>query len=172
MGGHQVKGDLFNKVLKYVSNRWGKQGQEKLSNPRHRLPERWYDFEDFLELLREIDTNLGKGNRKTTFNIGVQLMTKDGRWQTVFKGKDPSKVLTSTKRQGGQYRGGEFSASELDPNSVKVEMSGWPCEGIWCEFYRGRLTGVLELTGRSGKVTKDSCSEGGADRCSFTIVWS
>jgi len=42
-------------------------------------------------------------------------------------------------------------------------------QGVWADFYRGRLEGILELMGRSGSVK--AVREFGNGGFTFTIAW-
>ena len=105
------------------------------------------------------------------YQMGYETVFDDVRWQTVFKGLSPAKVFFSTKRQAGQYTGGNIKAEQLGTKHIRLRMSGWQCGPLWYEFYRGRIQAVMELTSRHGvvEITLDENDE--ETSCTYDIKW-
>jgi len=171
MDEYKVKGDIFLGVLKLVASKWGTHGLECIgANPESIALEQWYPYEDFCTLLSDIKSKLATGNPMIIYQIGFSMVKMDRRWQEVFHSQNPADVFTTNKRQESQYLVGSYSASVLGPKHVQVAMTGGNCRPEWCEFYRGRLQGVLELTGRTGVVHLRQPKAEGSERV-FDIKW-
>jgi hypothetical protein len=153
MSDSQVKGDLFLKVLDAVASRWGTNGlsmiEQDYSGYRE---EQWYPFEDFNNLLATIKSRLGNNNSLSIYQMGFRTMKDDARWSEIFDDQDPAEVFLTTKRQEGQYKVGSVSAIPKGPKHLRIDFNSEETDQLWFEFYRGRLQGVLELTGRTGVV--------------------
>ena len=120
--------------------------------------------------LAKIDVRIGGDRSFSIDQLGHEIMTEDMRWQVIFRASNPGDIFTTTKRQEAQYKGGEVISRLAGDNHVEVTMVGWPGEKIWFEFYRGRLQGVLELTGKKGTVDmKPIDSE--TNECKYDIRW-
>ena len=153
MKGFQVKGDLFISVLSQVARRWGSVGVEEVRvRPDEYSEEEWYDFSEFCKLLGEIKSGPGNNNPMSIYELGVSTIKDDMHWQAIFQRLDPVDVFLSTARQERQYKIGAITPTKLGSKHIRLEYSIEADQGLWLEFYRGRLQGVLELTGRTGVV--------------------
>jgi hypothetical protein len=153
MAESQAKGDIILKVLDQVMKKWGKDGLDIIETyPNKYKEEQWYSFSELLELLSKVKTQLGNNNPMAIYQIGLNTIKKDPRWQGIFCNNKPAEVFLTTKRQDDQYRICEHVATTVGAKHVRVELDGFKGEPVWLEFYRGRLQGVLELTGRTGVV--------------------
>ncbi|MFO7619565.1 MAG: hypothetical protein R6W91_07955 [Thermoplasmata archaeon] len=149
----QVKGDIILRVLDQVIIRWGRNGLDMIGfEPASYLEEHWYPFDDICDILSAIKSRLGNNNPLTVYQLGFRTIKSDPRWQDIFDDADPADVFLTTKRQEDLYRFGAQKAQVMGPKHVRIEMVGEPIDQLWLEFYRGRLQGVLELTGRTGVV--------------------
>ena len=137
-------------------------------------PETWYPLSDFVGLVENVRDHLSETD-KSTFNLGKGTITDDERWKWDFKGMNPEDVFSGTSRQNAQYKVGEFSVIETSPGFLQLQMSLWERDArireIWSEFYRGRLQGILDLTGSKGNVEmKYRPPDDGKDTV-YTIMW-
>jgi hypothetical protein len=117
-----------------------------------------------------VKSRLGNNNPLAIYQIGFNTIKKDPRWQGLFGNKNPAEVFLSTKRQDDQYMVCAHIATTIGAKHVRVELDGFKGEPVWLEFYRGRLQGVLELTGRTGVVHLLPCGEKEGAR-TFDIKW-
>ncbi len=160
MSENKAKGDLFHHVLAYVNKKWGKESLEKLGKAQKDYrPADWYSFPEFCNILTDINTKLGNSDGQAVNQMGCEMIKNDFRWRTIFKGRNPVYVFITTKRQDTQYTGGVYSARVIEDKSIRIYISDWDCDFIWYEFIRGRLQGVLELTGHDGVVDMKRADE-------------
>ncbi len=171
MDDHRIKGDVFIGVLKLVASKWGRVGLESIgTGPEEYALEQWYPYSDFCDLLMKVRKQLAQGNPMIIYQIGFNMVKIDRRWQEIFGAMNPGDVFTTTKRQESQYRVGTYSAEPVGPKHIRVTLLCNECRHEWCEFYRGRLQGVLELTGRTGVVHLQPPKEKDGARI-FDIKW-
>ena len=171
MAEYEVKGELFIKTLELAGFKPG--GSCAMAGNRTQDDftwEKWYPYEDFCGLLADIKSAIGKGNPMIIYQLGFSIMKRDRHWQDTFGHMDPAEVFTSTRRQETQYRVGSYSAAALGKKHILVTMDCKECRPEWCEFYRGRLQGVLELTGRTGVVHLQPADGPNAARV-YDIKW-
>jgi hypothetical protein len=139
------------------------------------LPEGWYPFGDFCRLLSRIHNDLGKGDPVHIFRMGKRTVIDDDRWRNLFQNKNPKEVFTTTRRQEAQYDVGDFIVKSVKEGHITIRASLWDCEeteaALWSEFYRGRISGILELTGRDGKVEMDTDFTEDKKCCTYEIAW-
>jgi hypothetical protein len=169
MAGYQVKGDVFIKVLELVGMKWGADGLQAVGNGSY-LEEKWYPYENFCDLLNRVKSTLANGNPMIIYQLGFNVVKKDRRWQEIFGCLNPADVFVTTKRQEDLYHVGTYTSAAIGPKHVQVTLTGKDCRPEWCEFYRGRLQGVLELTGRTGVVHLQPAKEMDEARV-FDIKW-
>jgi hypothetical protein len=149
---NKVKGDVFIGVLRLAASKWGADGLVRIGrDPKDYAAEQWYPYEDFCDILLGVKS-LARGNPMIIYQLGFNIVKIDPRWQEIFSSKNPAEVFVTTKRQDSQYIVGEYSALMKGAKHVEVRVRCPGCRPEWCEFYRGRLQGVLELTGRTGVV--------------------
>lgn len=143
--------------MEYIKKKWGRKGLEAVdARPEDYPMEKWYPFEDYCDLLGRIGRELGQDNGKLVAHMGEEMMSHDVRWRTIFKGKKPEDIFTSTKRQDAQYAVGHMNVVDTENHNVILKEKLWEpsCKysELWNNFYQGRLQGVLNLTGRKGNV--------------------
>ncbi len=172
MPDNKAKGDLFQHVLAYVRKKWGRDALEDLDKtPEQYRPAEWYAFSEFCTVLTDINAKLGDGDDLAVFHMGCEMIKNDFRWRTIFKGRSPVYVFKSTKRQDTQYTGGVNTANIIADKHIRIAMSGWDCDYIWYEFIKGRLQGVLELTGNNGTVDMTEVNESDHTGFTYDITW-
>ena len=171
MPENQAKGDMFLKVLNQVVNKWGNRGLKEIgADPSKYKMEQWYPFADLCDILSNVKLKLGDNNPLSVYQLGFRIIKDDPRWHNVFDDQDPATIFLSTKRQEGQYRAGTQSLERIGEKHVRVELQNWDCDEVWYDFFRGRLQGVLELTGRTGVVHLQPADEDKAIRI-LDIKW-
>ncbi len=172
MDEYSVKGDVFIGVLRLVASKWGARGLGSIgAGPGDYAREQWFPYDIFCNLLSKIKQELAPGNPMIIYQIGFNMVKIDRRWQEIFGPMDPAEVFATTKRQESQYRVGTYSAAAIGPKHIQVTLVCKDCRPEWCEFYRGRLQGVLELTGRTGVVHLQLPRDRNGPRV-FDIKWS
>lgn len=153
MPEYQAKGDVFLKVMEQVVKKWGNHGLQEIgADPNQYRMEQWYPFTDLCDTLLDIKVKLGNNNPLTVYQLGFRMIKEDPRWQGIFDDHDPAEIFLSTKRQEGQYHAGSQNLKKISAKHIQVDLLNWGCDDVWYDFFRGRLQGVLELTGRTGVV--------------------
>jgi hypothetical protein len=171
MTDSQVKGDIILKVLDAVVSKWGQNGLEIIGYEHASYrQEQWYSFEEMCSLLSSVKSRLGNNNPLTIYQLGFRTVKEDPRWHDVFDDQDPAEVFLTTKRQEAQYKVGTQTAINLGPKHVRIDFKTEETDFSWFEFYRGRLQGVLELTGRTGVVHLQPMESGNGLR-SYDVKW-
>ena len=171
MSENQAKGDVFLKVLDQVVKKWGNRGLEEIyANPSQYKMEQWYPFADLCSILENVKTKLGNNNPLSVYQLGFRIIKDDSRWQDVFFDQNPAEIFLSTKRQEAQYKAGTQSLERIGEKHIRVELQNWDCDEVWYDFFRGRLQGVLELTGRTGVVHLNPDKNDGSIRI-LDIKW-
>jgi hypothetical protein len=171
MAESQAKGDIILKVLDQVMIKWGKDGLDTIgTDPKKYNVEQWYSFSELCGLLSKVKSRLGNNNSLAIYQIGFNTIKKDPRWQGIFCNTNPAEVFLTTKRQDDQYTVCTHVATPVGAKHVRIELNNFTGEPVWLEFYRGRLQGVLELTGRTGVVHLLPPGEK-ADTRIFDIKW-
>jgi len=153
-----VKGELFVNAIAYIHKKWGADGLDTMGFLEDQFkPDTWYGLDEFCQLLDSLYKFLHVTDPTEPFKIGKWIVTSNMRWAAVFQGKDPGDVFTSNQKQKKAYNVGEFRGVHQIGKEVSIHSTIWTDNkrhlDLWAEFYRGRLTGVLELTGRCGQVT-------------------
>ncbi len=169
-----IRGNFFQQALDHVNRRWGQAGLDKIGESHDNyLPEQTYPFENFCELLLKISNVLGEHSITDFSKLGGDMVRADERWKLMFKGQNPKEVFSTTKRQDDRYQVGNFELESAKDSEVKLTMKlkvgKKEHRGLWVEFYKGRLAGVLELTGHTGTVKVNPKKAKGAYQ--YTIMW-
>ena len=153
MPENQAKGDVFLKILDQVVKKWGNRGLKEIgADPSQYKVEQWYPFSELCSTLSNIQAKLGNNNPLSVYQLGFRIIKDDPRWQDVFHDQNPAEIFLSTKRQEAQYKAGTQELERVGEKHIRVELQNWDCDDVWYDFFRGRLQGVLELTGRTGVV--------------------
>ena len=173
----QIRGELFIKVVRYINKKWGAEGLEKLNIDLGQYKQDvWYGLDEFCDLIDGLYDVLGVTDSTEPFKIGKWIVTNNPRWMACFRGMDPKDVFTGSEHQELQYVVGEFKGAHSKPNEVSVHSTVWTTDqrhlDVWCEFYRGRLQGVLDLTGYQGEVSTISEMLENEATCTYKITWT
>lgn len=167
----RVKGEVFQTVFRLVAGKWGQEVLDGIrADPDSYAPGEWYHYSAFCDILTAVKDAVGRSNPMIIYQLGFSTMKKDARWSELFQTMNPADVFRSTERQDTQYRVGHYSAEAKGNKHIQVKMTLPDCRPEWCEFYRGRLQGVLELTGRTGVVHLQRETGSGGERI-FDIKW-
>ena len=168
-----IRGNFFIQALEYVKRKRGPKGLADIGRrPDEYISGHKYDFEEFCELVVMINNTVEDGKPSFFPKIARDMMIADPRWPVLFRNMDPKEVFINTNRQEGQYEVGSFEPEDVQDRRITMKMKMWGGEphhqDMWAQFYKGRLGGILELTGHDGTV--EVAGEGG--QYLFTIEWS
>lgn len=175
-GQARVKGDLIIKSLKYFEKKFGQGALDDLDSTQDDFkPQVWYPFEDFISLLDYLVQKSASQDIKEVYRLGHYMIVNDVRWAGIFKGRNPADVFTSNKNQDHQYEVGDFKGIIASGNMVSINSTIWAKNddelNLWSEFYRGRIQGVLDLTGYSGKVERFLSTDKGEHLVTYNLTW-
>ena len=171
----EVKGLMFIETYNFIQKKWGSEGLKKFGlDPGTHRSEVWYPFEEFCELLERTVRHSGKGEM-LPYHIGIWTVVVDPRWNGVFAGKDPKEVLGGTKHQSKVYRVGDVKDTVVEDGRIRIFYDLWNRDPahteVWSEFYRGRLKGILDLTGKKGEVQKSIDPLSAQRTITYDIRW-
>ncbi len=170
----KVKGDVFLRVIRALKNQRGSNILDRLSkDPDRYKSEAWYAFSEFLSMLKDIREITE--DQDIIFRLARSVIMKDDRWVYYFEGQDPEKVFKENKKQNGLFQMGEFKVLETSPGFMRLEMVPWDDGmdgyGLWVDFYRGTMQGVLDLTGKNGNIVKKRMPGGDDSSVVFCLNW-
>jgi hypothetical protein len=172
----QVKGELFIKTHAFILKKWGMERAKKIGlDQSFYKPEAWYPLEEFCAVFASIAGVMGGEAANHAYIIGHTTMLSDVRFAFLFKDKDPKEGFNSSRNQTKVQQTGDFKGSSESSNSISVYTNVWTADDktadIWSEFYRGRSQGVLDLTGKKGKVEKITDFSGSEKVVTYEIRW-
>jgi len=184
-----IKGASIVPTLKFLKEKFGKEGLDKVMGPlseasrtelQHLSTSQWYSLECFVELLKAIQTQLGKGldDMDILRETGRYASTEGLMWMNwlYLKVQDPFSLAEKYSLLWSSfYNSGTFDLLEMDREGKKVRfrLSGFKVKDR--QFYE-RLSGWIEgaiatAGGKSPKVTYDLKLEGGKAVCELLCVF-
>ena len=171
-----MKGNFFERILQFVKKKLGPKGLEEIGiTPGDHNVEQWYPYPEFCQILATTKDLFPDLHPSGLFRIGHFTMAKDERWQTMFKGQEPKETFSTNKRQDALFMVGRFLVEKVEDEMVQVRMTLWSKEEadneLWAEYYWGVMSGVLDLTGTEGKITKDMEKDGEKKVWIYRVMW-
>ncbi len=172
----EVKGELFQQAQSYVQRKWGMEGAVKISlDPDQFKPEEWYPLEDFTELLADIVHDLADANMEEAYKVGRWMVMNNVKWAGIFSARKPQDIFSSNANQKTEYKVGEVRGLLIHPNSLQLHIEMWTDDKesayIWGQFYRGRLQGVLDLSGTKGQARVIVDYEEDKHSLTYDLTW-
>jgi len=172
----KIKGNFFERLFLYIKKKLGPTGLEKLGvTPGEHKVEQWYPYEEFCELLNRSAQLFPDLQPSALFKIGQFTMSKDERWQQLFKDQDPHDVFETNQRQDALFMIGRFAIEDMGDNNVTVRMTLWSTDedhnDLWAEYYQGIVQGVMDATGTTGTVEMEKDTGGERLAWIYLINW-
>ena len=179
-----VKGVHLANVFKFVKWKRGVLGIQRFLEAWHAEPGRnkittdtfiekeWYDYELYMELLRVADKTVGTGDLSKIYEIGYWNIKNLGHLSYLARTPDIYEFLKSaTTNWHAVY---DFGAVEIDDGQAKrlvIRYIGFPESLEKCHYFRGSLTGMMEICGLNGTVEAIKCNTKGDNCCEFVLTW-
>ena len=179
-----VKGVHLVNVLKFVKWKRGILGIQRFmeaweSGPgRAKITEQtfiekeWYDYELYLELLRVADSTVGKGDLSKIYEIGYWNIKNLGHLSYLARVPDIREFMKNAQINWRQvYDFGAVEIVEDTDNKIVIQYTGFPNAPEKCQYFKGSLTGMMEICGLKGTVEITKCNTKGDDLCEFVLAW-
>jgi len=180
-----IKGIHILNVIEFVRNKRGKIGLNALFeriNSGKAKPEKvnedsfvekeWYPYDLYLEFLSTADDVTGTGDLGRCFEMGYQTIKNLGHLSYLTTSPDLSDLVKGAKDNWNRiYDFGKLEIVEESDRKLVIQYHGFPKSKAKCEYFRGSLTGTLELCGLKGEVVETACNTEGAAWCEYTLTW-
>lgn len=180
-----IKGIHIINVIEFVRNKRGQIGLDMLFerinedkikpkklNEKSFVEKDWYPYELYLEFLATADDVTGNGSLARCYEIGFQTIQHLGHLSYLARIPDVHEFLNKAQNSWGHvYDFGNVEAVEEKEKKIVVRYHGFPKSKAKCEYFRGSLSGMLELCKLKGHVEETACNMEGAAWCEFTLTW-
>jgi len=180
-----IKGTHIINVLKFVKNKRGIMGLENLlekmnqNQDKHQaltedsfIEKEWYPYELYLEFLIAADEICGTGDMSRIYEMGHRTVQNLGHLSYLTREDSVFEFLKNGSANWSKfYDFGRLEIVEKRVGKIVVRYHEFPDAKAKCEYFRGSITGMIELCGIDGKVEQTACNTKGSEYCEFTITW-
>jgi hypothetical protein len=180
-----VKGIHLSNVFKFVKWKRGILGLTRFKEEIKDLPgcakadeatfteKDWYDYDLYMQLLTAADKIVGNGNLSKIYEIGVWNIRNLGHLSYLARKPDIHEFINGAiKNWGNVYDFGGIDVPEDSGRKIVIRYRGFPDAPEKCQYFRGSLTGMMEICGLHGEVKESACNTKGAEWCEFTLSWN
>ncbi|MDO9537807.1 MAG: hypothetical protein Q7J68_05775, partial [Thermoplasmata archaeon] len=170
-----VKGVHLANVFRFVKWKRGLLGLTKFNDEIRKLPEcskldensfvekDWYDYELYLKLLNIADKVVGTGDLSKIYEIGLWNIRNLGHLSYLaMKPEIHDFMNNAVKNWRSVYDFGSLEVVENTNRKIVVRYMGFPPAPEKCQYFRGSITGMIELCGLDGKCEQTACNVKGA----------
>ena len=181
---NQIKGVHLVNVFKFIKWKRGILGTQRFleawhSDPKHKkiTPETfvekdWYDYDLYLEMLNVADKVVGLGDLSKIYELGYWNIKNLGHLSYLASKPDINDFINNAQKNWNQvYTFGGVEIIENSPRKIVMRYKGFPKSPEKCHYFKGSLTGMMEICHLEGKVEETACNAKGADYCEFTLSW-
>ncbi len=184
MTGQHVKGIHLANVFKFVRWKRGLLGLKRFQDEIKNLPgcskadentfveSNWYDYGLYIELLAAADRVCGNGDMSKIYEVGLWNIRNLGHLSYLARKPDVRVFIQGAIT--GWHNVYDFGGVELvedSPKKIVMRYKGFPDAPEKCQYFRGSLTGMMEICGLEGKVEHTACNTKGAEYCEFVLSW-
>jgi predicted hydrocarbon binding protein len=180
-----IKGIHIINVIEFVRKKRGKNGLDALfqrinkgkPKPQHVfensfVEKEWYPYDLYLEFLSTADDVTGTGDMARCFEMGYQTIKNLGHLSYLARSPNVHDFLKGAQESWHHvYDFGSVESIVDEENKLVVRYHGFPKSKVKCEYFKGSLTGMLELCGLKGEVKETACNTEGAAWCEYTLTW-
>jgi predicted hydrocarbon binding protein len=132
----------------------------------------WYPYDLYLEFLSTADDVTGSGDLSRCFEMGYQTIKNLGHLSYLARVPNVHDFLKRAQDSWHHiYDFGSVEAVVDEEHKLVVRYHGFPKSKAKCEYFRGSLTGMLELCDLKGEVVETTCNTEGAGWCEYTLTW-
>jgi hypothetical protein len=180
-----VKGIHLSNVFKFVKWKRGLLGLTRFKEGIKDLPgcakadestfveKDWYDYDLYMQLLTAADKICGNGDLSKIYEIGLWNIRNLGHLSYLARKPDIHEFINGAiKGWGNVYDFGGIDVPEDSPKKIIIRYKGFPDAPEKCQYFRGSLTGMMEICGLHGSVEESACNTKGADYCEFVLTWN
>lgn len=185
LGEGNIKGIHILNVIEFVKKKRGKNGLDALFqrinkdrtkpnhvNEKNFVEKEWYPYDLYLEFLSTADDVTGTGNLARCFEMGYQTIKNMGHLSYLTRSPNLHDFVKSARDNWNRvYDFGKLEIVEETDKKLVLQYHGFPKSKAKCEYFRGSLTGTLELCKLKGEVKETVCNMDGAAWCEFTLTW-
>ncbi|MBU4032491.1 MAG: hypothetical protein KKH41_04465 [Candidatus Thermoplasmatota archaeon] len=181
---HHVKGIHLANVFRFVKWKRGILGLRRFQDEIKNIPDcakadettfvekDWYDYELYMKLLNAADRICGNGDLSKIYEIGVWNIRNLGHLSYLARNPDINEFIEGAiKSWSNVYDFGGVELVESSANKMVIRYLGFPPAPEKCQYFKGSLTGMMELCGLHGKVEVNACNTEGSDYCEFVLTW-
>lgn len=185
MEGQHVKGIHLANVFRFVKWKRGILGLRRFQEDIRNLPhcakateqtfveKDWYDYDLYLKLLFAADKVCGTGDLSKIYEIGLWNIRNLGYLSYLARKPDIHEFVDgAVKGWNNVYDFGGIEIPEETPNKMIIRYKGFPPSPEKCQYFRGSLTGMMEICNLDGTVEETACNTKGQDYCEFTLTWA
>ncbi|KYK30834.1 MAG: hypothetical protein AYK23_04355 [Candidatus Proteinoplasmatales archaeon SG8-5] len=180
-----IKGTHILNVIEFVKSKRGKIGLDALFqriNSGKSKPEQvtensfvekeWYPYDLYLEFLSTADDVTGTGDLTRCFEMGYQTIKNLGHLSYLTRSPNLHDFVEGAINNWNRiYDFGRLEIAKESENEIVIQYHGFPKSKAKCEYFRGSLTGTMELCGLKGGVVETACNTEGAAWCEYTLTW-
>ena len=181
-----IKGTHIINVIKFVKNKRGLIGLndlfEKLNQGQStpgKLTEDsftekdWYSYDLYIQFLVTADEITGNGDLSRIYEMGHRTVQNLGHLAYLTREDSVSTFLKNGSENWDKfYDFGKLEVVTEAKGKIVVRYHGFPEEKAKCEYFRGSITGMIEICGiEDAKVEQTACNCEDGDYCEFTIIW-
>ncbi len=184
MAEQHVKGIHLANVFRFVKWKRGLLGLKRFQDEISTLPgcakateatfieKEWYDYGLYMKLLNVADRVCGNGDLSKIYEIGLWNIRNLGHLSYLARKPDIHEFIQGAiKSWGNVYDFGGVELVEETPKKIIMRYIGFPDAPEKCQYFRGSLTGMMEICGLHGSVESTACNTKGAEYCEFTLKW-
>lgn len=180
-----IKGTHIINVIEFVRRKKGAIGLKMLFDrinqnkvkPRHfsekSFQEKdWYPYDLYLEFLATADDVTGVGDLSRCYEIGFQTIQHLGHLSYLARAPNIHDFIkNATENWFKVYDFGRIEIVQETARSIILRYHGFPKSKAKCEYYKGSLSGMMDLCRLKGDVKKTACNTEGASYCEYVLTW-
>ena len=140
--------------------------------PETFIEKEWYDYDTYMELLRVGDQTVGTGDLSKIYEIGYWNIKNLGHLSYLAMAPDIHDFLKGgVDNWSSVYDFGGVEVDNPQPKKLIIKYTGFPETPEKCQYFKGSLTGMMEICGLKGTVEVSKCNTKGDDCCEFVLAW-
>ena len=137
----------------------------------------WYPYGAYRDLLREVDEQLGDGERSLMYEVGRFTSRHEGETMIeLFSGRSTVELLlkSSASLWEAYCDTGRFVTLEVASERLVAELRGFPAVSAHhCRLLVGWIEGMgLAAGAQTCRVEKNRCVHRGDDCCGYRVLWT
>lgn len=132
----------------------------------------WYPYELYIDFLTEADEICGTGDYSKIFDIGRHTIQNLGHLSYLTRAPDIFEFTeNAVKNWKSVYDFGRLEVVEKEEKRIVLRYHGFPKYRQTCRYFKGSLTGTLDICKLDGKVEETACVSDGDEYCEYVLTW-